>query len=85
MTERKQNEEKKDASFRGKKSCSTEGGIHMAFQSFWDKFEQSGSVKAYLDYVKNVKPNRSRYTDDWDDDWDDLNDWDDDDDDYDDD
>ena len=53
----------------------------MAFQSFWDKFEQSGSVKAYLDYVKNVKPNRNRnrYTEDWDDDWDDLDDWDDDD------
>ena len=26
----------------------------MAFQSFWDKFEQTGSVKAYLEYVKNV-------------------------------
>ena len=52
----------------------------MAFQSFWDKFEQTGSVKAYLDYVKNVKPNQNRYTDDdWDEDWDDLDDWDDDD------
>ncbi len=53
----------------------------MAFQSFWDKFERTGSVKAYLDYVKNVKPNQRRYTgDDWDEDWDDLDDWDDDDD-----
>ena len=52
----------------------------MAFQGFWDKFEQTGSVKAYLDYVKNVKPNRNRYSDDdWDEDWDDLDDWDDDD------
>ena len=58
----------------------------MAFQSFWDKFEQTGSVKAYLDYVQNVKPNQNRYTDDdWDEDWDDLDDWDDDDVDYDDD
>ena len=62
------------------------GGIHMGFQSFWDKFEQSGSVRDYLDYVKNVKSNRNRYdSESWDDDWDDWDDWDDDDIDYDDD
>ena len=32
----------------------------MGFQSFWDKFEQTGSVKAYLDYVKNVKPKQQQ-------------------------
>ena len=60
----------------------------MAFQSFWDKFEQTGSIKAYLDYVKNVKPKQNRYSEDdsdneWDEDWDDLDDWDNDDVDYD--
>ena len=56
----------------------------MVFQSFWDKFEQTGSIKAYLDYVRNVKTSCNQYEDDdWDeDDWDD---WDDDDADYDDD
>jgi len=56
----------------------------MAFQSFWDRFEQTGRVKAYLDYVKNVKPGRNRYSDDdcEEDDWDE---WDDDDVEYDDD
>lgn len=51
----------------------------MAFQSFWDRFEHTGSVKAYLDYVHNVKSQRNRYDDsDWDDD--DWDDWADDDD-----
>ena len=55
----------------------------MLFQNFWDKFEQTGSVKAYLDYVRNGKSARNHYEDDdWDDDRDDFDDWDDDDIDY---
>lgn len=54
----------------GKEAGSTKGGSYMVFQGFWDKFEQTGSVKDYLDYVKNVKPYDGRRQEaDWDCDW----------------
>ena len=60
--------------------CGTERGKNVLFQSFWDKFEQTGSIKSYLDYVRNVKSCHRYDDDDWDEeDWDD---WDDDDADY---
>lgn len=36
----------------------------MAFNDFWDTFERSGSVMAYLDYVHRARMREERLEDD---------------------